>query len=653
MDDGCNRVQAHAAAAVINFCEHCERKTLNAYLADLLGKLMVLLQRNVRRVSEQAVTAIASIADVAETDFQPYYASFMPGLKQILTVQDKEYRMLRGKAMECISLIGVAVGKETFGADAKEVMDLIIASQHGEQMENDDPQVSYMLQACGRICKCLGEHFQPYLPYVVPPLLKSAQMDPEVNVTDVGDDDDDGEEEEGIEAVTVAVRGQGNKRITIRTSVLEEKETACTMLRQYACDLKEGFFPYVQQVTQVLAPLIGFQYMDDIRIAAAQAMPDILHASIKAREANATDDAFLSNLKDYMYAPLLKQIRAEPDTDTLALLIDCWTEFLGHGEASPPSRLNEQQITETVDACAELLKESVDRRAERAKEQEDEEDEDEEDSDAEREEILVQNIVEALGAMIKVYKSPLLPLFYQKLGAIFMGMLSPAAISTDKVAALCIFDDVIEHCSADGGSASYVPTLLPALKQHAGDEAVEVRQAAVYGLGVWAEHDQSAACTLAEQQQVATLLLAVVERPDAFAVENGTASDNAVSALGKLCRRSAEVAAPCLPRWFATLPLLNDREEAASVHRMLVELVEQSNTSLLGASMERLPDVIIIFGKLLNSEFVDEELNPRMIALLKQVHQGLPHVLQGLPTHPKFNQLTDEEKGHLERALSS
>ena len=23
-----------------------------------------------------------------------------------------------------------------------------------------------MLQACGRICKCLGEHFQPYLPYV-------------------------------------------------------------------------------------------------------------------------------------------------------------------------------------------------------------------------------------------------------------------------------------------------------------------------------------------------------------------------------------------------------------------------------------------------------------------------------------------------------
>ena len=81
-----------------------------------------LLQRNVRRVVEQAVTAIASVADVAESDFEPYYTSFMPGLKGILQVAGgKEMRMLRGKAMECISLIGVAVGKERFGADAKEV----------------------------------------------------------------------------------------------------------------------------------------------------------------------------------------------------------------------------------------------------------------------------------------------------------------------------------------------------------------------------------------------------------------------------------------------------------------------------------------------------------------------------------------------------
>ena len=143
MDDCCCRVQAHAAAAIINFCEHCSRATLEQYLPDLLGKLMVLLQRNVRRVAEQAVTAIASVADVAESDFVPYYASFMPGLKKILQVaHGKEYRMLRGKSMECISLIGVAVGTEAFGADAKEVMDLLIASQQGMSVSLPDKFIS-------------------------------------------------------------------------------------------------------------------------------------------------------------------------------------------------------------------------------------------------------------------------------------------------------------------------------------------------------------------------------------------------------------------------------------------------------------------------------------------------------------------------------
>ena len=44
----------------------------------------------------------------------------------------------------------------------------------------------------------------------------------------------------------------GEKRIRIRTSVLEEKATACNMLCCYADELKEGFFPYVEEVGQEL-----------------------------------------------------------------------------------------------------------------------------------------------------------------------------------------------------------------------------------------------------------------------------------------------------------------------------------------------------------------------------------------------------------------
>lgn len=48
----------------------------------------------------------------------------------------------------------------------------------------------------------------------------------------------------------------GDRRIQIRTSVLEEKSTACNMLCCYADELKEGFLPWVQQVCAVLPQVI-------------------------------------------------------------------------------------------------------------------------------------------------------------------------------------------------------------------------------------------------------------------------------------------------------------------------------------------------------------------------------------------------------------
>lgn len=54
--------------------------------------------------------------------FQKYYDVVMPYLKAILVnANDKSNRMLRAKAMECISLVGMAVGKEKFRDDAKQV----------------------------------------------------------------------------------------------------------------------------------------------------------------------------------------------------------------------------------------------------------------------------------------------------------------------------------------------------------------------------------------------------------------------------------------------------------------------------------------------------------------------------------------------------
>lgn len=38
-----------------------------------------------------------------------------------MNANDKQNRMLRAKSMECISLVGMAVGKDKFREDAKQV----------------------------------------------------------------------------------------------------------------------------------------------------------------------------------------------------------------------------------------------------------------------------------------------------------------------------------------------------------------------------------------------------------------------------------------------------------------------------------------------------------------------------------------------------
>ena len=53
---------------------------MKPYLDGLLFKLVNLLQQNVKMVTEQALTAVAAIADCVENEFAKYYDTFMPFL---------------------------------------------------------------------------------------------------------------------------------------------------------------------------------------------------------------------------------------------------------------------------------------------------------------------------------------------------------------------------------------------------------------------------------------------------------------------------------------------------------------------------------------------------------------------------------------------
>ncbi len=198
----------------MNFSEDCPKGILAPYLEGIIVKLETILsskfkelvERGNKLVLEQIVTTIASVADTAEEKFVAYYDRFVPCLKYIIqNATTVELRLLRGKTIECISLIGLAVGAEKFLPDASEVMEMLLKTQKGEneEMSDDDPQVcltkqlyeqqyqtdcfsqmSYMISAWARICKIMGPAFAPYLPLVMGPIMKTASLKPEVALLD-------------------------------------------------------------------------------------------------------------------------------------------------------------------------------------------------------------------------------------------------------------------------------------------------------------------------------------------------------------------------------------------------------------------------------------------------------------------------------------
>ncbi|KAL1540937.1 importin-5-like [Salvia divinorum] len=624
MDDFQNpRVQAHAASAVLNFSENCTPEILTPYLDGIVHKLLVLLQNSKQMAQEGALTALASVADSSQELFKKYYDAVMPYLKTILVnATDKSNRMLRAKAMECISLVGMAVGKDIFMEDAKKVMD-VLSSLQGSQMETDDPTTSYMLQAWARLCKCLGQDFLPYMSIVMPPLIQSSQLKPDVTITSADSDDEiDESDDESMETITL-----GDKRIGIKTSVLEEKATACNMLCCYADELKEGFYPWIDQVAPILVPLLKFYFHEEVRKAAVSAMPELLRSAKLAVEkgiSQGRNEQYVKQLSDYIIPALVEALHKEPDTEICANMLDALNECVQIAGLL----LDEGQVRSIVEEIKHVLTASSSRKRERS-ERAKAEDFDAEEGELlkeenEQEEEVFDQVGEILGTLIKTFKASFLP-FFEELSSYLMPMWgNDRQLKREEL--LFAFLMMWLNSAVKQLSSMYYDTYLPFLFEACNDENADVRQAAVYGLGVCAEFGGSAFKPLVVE--ALSRLNVVIRHPNAPQPENVMAYDNAVSALGKICQfhRGSIDSAQVIPAWLNCLPIKSDIIEAKVVHDQLCSMVERSDTEVLGPNNQYLPKIVSVFAEVIcaGKDLATEQTANRMINLLRQLQHTLP-----------------------------
>jgi hypothetical protein len=203
--------------------------------------------------------------------------------------------------------------------------------------------------------------------------------------------------------------------------------------------------------------------------------------------------------------------------------------------------------------------------------------------------------------------------------------------------ALCVFDDVIQFTGPN--SVKYQPHFLARMAASLSDSSEDVRQAACYGVGVAALHGGPAYTSfcvgISSNIEALPHLFAIVNAPDSRSSDNLMATENAISAIGKVCKAYKDGNAfnvnQVLAQWFQTLPILEEEEEAAFVYGLLLDLIESNHPAVVSdpldpAKVAHLVHVItqvLVRDDLLSSDELTKRLVKSLGATLGRCDAGL------------------------------
>lgn len=563
------RVQSHAAAALVNFCEEAEKETLEPYLDELLKRLLALLTNDTKRyVQEQALSTIATIADSAEQAFGRYYDHLMPLLFGVLNqpqdASNKENRLLNAKAMECATLIALAVGRERLGGDAVRLVQVLGRIQQ-TVTDPDDPQGSYLLHCWGRMCRVMGNDFLPYLPAVMPPLLELASAKADVQLLD-DDQLAQMEAEEGWELLPVK-----GKYIGIKTSALDDKYMAIELLVIYAQQLEAAFEPYVHTVLKEIAiPGLRFFFNDAVRVASAKLVPQLLNSMKKAHGPQSPQ---LAEVWHSTVGKIIEDLAQEPAVDTLAEMYQCFYESV---EVVGQNCLTPEIMSAFISAAETSLQEYQQRHELRMVELQKPEDEREDVDDMmyaiEDDQTLLADMNKAFHTIFKHQSTSFLPMWERLIPYYSKFISSPDA--TQRQWALCIIDDVLEFCGPEAWK--YQQHFTGPLQQGLADKIPANRQAAAYGVGVAAKNGGPAFAEFVAH--TIRQLFEATQLPKARQDDHVFATENACASIAKILHfnnSKIQDVQTVVNHWIGTLPVVNDDEAAPYAYGFLAELIEQ------------------------------------------------------------------------------
>jgi len=647
MDDSIDRVAAMAMSALVSFGEELDTSLMLLYAQTLMEKLCSKLEATQHRgVREEAITSIAVIAGVIEKDFSRYYDSIMPMLKHfVMNAKGASENRLRGKSFECMSLLGLAVGKEKFLPDAREAL----SEMMNTPLEADDVQREYIKEASERICQCLKRDFAPFLPNLLEGIFQSLKLeDLEEPHPQTAEDDD--------ENAFIAVSTGDGQVVQVRSSKFQEMIQSVQLLHVFTTEMEGAFFPWVQSTATVLMPLLSAS--DDCSYLCDEIRGNVLRTwglLIKAARAGAQEQGLPPTLAGELFRTGLQQVfgllESNPDPLVLAETASGITQCVKN---VGPGDLAAEEIGQLVSRIFALMDKSFERSrsAEKLKQEHKAasaatglaDDDDDDDDDEGGEETLRRCFEEVVGALMSVAPAQFLQCMPQCVDRIRCWIGS----TENKVLALYLSCDLLANLKEQSEPAW--PVFMPEVFRVLGDTDADARTAASYAINLaaplasFSEAAPEAFRRLAEVVQSAKPGRMKRDEKSRIAV------DNAVAALLTLAKEKPTHCPPDVQAWsllISRLPLRDDEEEAKKVHEKIVDLVLEEHQGLLGGpGRQNLGQVLSVLAEVYHVEAIcKKEMEEKILRVFRSIPVD---VLKGLASG-----FTEKQQKKIEKMLTS
>ncbi|CAM9783964.1 unnamed protein product [Ascophyllum nodosum] len=632
LDDATDNVKGVSCYVLEMFTENLEPETVMPFLKPLMTRLVEMLHTPKRGVKEMSVAAIAATAVSAGENFLPYMAATCSMLGPFMTLQDDKMLNLRGRALECMGHVAIAVGKENF---MPYVEPCIAQAEQGLQFDSTElHEYSYTFFA--NLAKVLEEDMGAHVERLVPHLLKEIQEsdgspldaeDDEEEETPFADDDDD---DEFAGAYT-----------NIRTSVLDKKKAALVAVGSLAEHAPRAFYPHLPLAMETLTSQVDYWH-GEVRAAVCSCLEWMVHVAHQAsgwtrvfppaQEWERGQPTPLPQVTAGVCAKVVELLLhfMANDHDSQVVAVAC-AGLKGVVEMVGPSAIS-NDMERVMGVTNNLLLEKG------ACFKQDFEDEDEEnrtggvdDEDEEDDDTVDGNVAYASCDLVGAFAKVIGPSFSESFDGFLPSVMRYAKGSrpaSERAMAVGCFAEVFE--SIGPASAKYINHALPLIKRSLVDSSAGVRRNAAFCAGTLAQGGGEAIVPYyMEILQALHPMFSLTGK----GTEGGVV-DNAAAAVARMIMTSPQHIPmnQVLPVFLSALPLKVDRSENEAVYTCLLGLIHMRHPEAL----KLLDSILAIVAKALTPEAkVQSEIQDTLVSGLRasagEVGNQLNAAIEKLP----------------------